>query len=567
MRTLDLGRWALIGLLATVPGCLGPSADERLDRLVRLYVDYFWEIHPETATSQGIHLFDHALAPTSQQDLQAQAERLRQFQVRFQDISPSSLSIDQRVDQTLILSEIDVRLAEMEELELWRRDPLRYVPFQALQSLVVSRHAPPLSRAPQLLSRLQEVPRVVEDGKKNLDNPPRLLTQMAIRTARSVLPFYRDSIAAFARRAPSYQDQLNEAGLGAAEALSDYAAFLESELLPRSQGELAVGREMYDFYLRRRHLLDLDADQLLELGQQAFDETLAQLRQVASQIDPDKTWQEITQDLRRLHPPRSRLLDAYCSEIQRSRGHVREHYLVSLPLREQVRCLDTPPSQRAFSPFGTFRRPAPFEDEKTGYLLLHPIDPSLSDEEAEEVLRHHDYTWISVIAPHEAYPGHHVQALKAQQNPRLLRKIYSSPVFSEGWGLYCEELAYETGFFRDPLPTRLTQLRLRLWRAARVILDVKLHTGQISYEDARRFLVEQVLFEEEASAGEVNIYVQRPTYVISYLVGFQELMKMRREYRQRKGERFSLREFHDRLLSQGSLPIPLARQLLFREFD
>ncbi|HSR54555.1 MAG TPA: DUF885 domain-containing protein [Acidobacteriota bacterium] len=565
MRTSLLARLALICLLAGAQGCLGPSADERLDQLIRRYVEHYWATHPEEATAQNIHLFNTELAPSSRQDLLAQAEKLHEFQERFSGIQPASLSLEQRVDRTWVLAQISKQLMEIERLESWKRDPLRYIPFQGLNSIIVSRYAPPLSRAPHLIARLHQVERVVEDGKKNLHNPPRLLTETAIRTARSVLPFYRDTVAAFAQRAPNFQDQLLEAAAQAEQALSGYADFLQEDLLPRSHGEIAIGRELYEFLLKRHHLLEMDADQLLALGEQAFQDTLTELEEVARQIDPAKTWQQITEDLRQLHPPRHQLLDAYCQEIRRSRRHVREHFLVTLPLREQVRCLYTPESQRAFSPFGTFQRPPPFSDTKTGYLLLHPIDPDLDTEQAEALLRHHDFTWISVIAPHETYPGHHVQALKAQQNPRLLRKIFSSPVFSEGWGLYCEELAFETGYFRDPLPTRLTQLRLRLWRAARIILDVKLHTGQISYQEARRFLADHVLFEEQATAGEVNIYLRRPTYVVSYLVGFQEILKLRREYRQMTGDGFSLRQFHDRLLSQGSLPFPLARQLLLRQ--
>jgi uncharacterized protein (DUF885 family) len=181
------------------------------------------------------------------------------------------------------------------------------------------------------------------------------------------------------------------------------------------------------------------------------------------------------------------------------------------------------------------------------------------------MLRAHDFTWISVIAPHESYPGHHLQALKAQENPRPFRKVYNSPVFSEGWGLYTEELMYETGFFKKPELTRLTQLRLRLWRAARIILDVKLHTGQITYEDARQFLVDKVGFEASSTAGEVNIYIFRPSYAIAYVVGFAQIMELREEYKQRRGRDFDLREFHDQLLTQGAMPIPLARKLLLHE--
>ena len=185
---------------------------------------------------------------------------------------------------------------------------------------------------------------------------------------------------------------------------------------------------------------------------------------------------------------------------------------------------------------------------------------AFDDEEA--LLRAHDFTWIDVIAPHEAYPGHHLQALKAQENPRPMRQVYSTPVFTEGWGLYTEELMHGTGFYADPEATRLTQLRLRLWRAARVLLDAQLHTGEIDYDQARDFLAKNIGMEQGATAGEVGIYVSRPSYAIGYVVGYYEIMQLREDYRRAKGDAWDAREFHDRLLTLGSLPMPQVRRLL-----
>lgn len=203
---------------------------------------------------------------------------------------------------------------------------------------------------------------------------------------------------------------------------------------------------------------------------------------------------------------------------------------------------------------------------RVGVLMLHSVATmGLSPEEERRLLRSHDHTWISVIAPHETYPGHHVQALVAQAHPRILRRFYESPLFYEGWGLYTEELAYETGFFDKRLRladgrvvdgvgyaklARLTQLRLRLWRAARVILDVKLNTGRLSFEQCKDFLISEVMFNPIFSVGEVLMYATRPGYAPCYVAGFTAVKKLRAECEKREGSRFSLRCFHDNLLSQ-----------------
>jgi uncharacterized protein (DUF885 family) len=150
----------------------------------------------------------------------------------------------------------------------------------------------------------------------------------------------------------------------------------------------------------------------------------------------------------------------------------------------------------------------------------------------------------------------------AQSHDRPLRKVYSTPVFTEGWGLYTEQLMHETGFFRDPEGSRLTQLRLQLWRAWRVVLDASIHSGQMTIEEARQALAEGTGMAYDATAGEVNIYVYRPSYAIGYMVGYHEMMALRAEQQAALGDEFDLKTFHDRLLRLGSIPFALVRQLL-----
>ncbi|MBT8080305.1 MAG: DUF885 domain-containing protein [Gammaproteobacteria bacterium] len=555
----------LLALLFPGPETAASDRANDFDAFVERYLEYRWRTDPEAATRSGVHRYDSILARMSKEDFSARSATLGEFLDETFAFDSKALSHDQQIDLQLVRSDIRVRREDIDRIRDWQRKPTMYIPFGGLNDLVNGEFATEQERARALLARLQQVPRVLGEGRDNLERPPRLFTETAIRTARQMIPFYEHAIPNFAERSGYRVSEFRAAAQMAKAALLDYLEFLEDDLLPRSNGAIAIGKESYNYLLRELHMLDDDSDSLLKKGELYFREIEQLLDDTASEIDPDKSWQEITEDIRADHPSADGLLEAYCDEIQRSRSHVIEQGLVTVPPNEEVRCLDTPPSQRAFSPFGTFRQPPPFSDSKVGYLILHPIDPDLSTDATEKLLRAHDYTWISVIAPHEAYPGHHLQALKAQENPRVFRRVYSAPIFSEGWGLYTEELMYETGFFRDPQLTRLTQLRLRLWRAARIILDTKLHTGQMSYDEARQFLVDNVGFEESSTAGEVNIYVFRPSYAIAYVVGFGQIMKLRDDYRRRKGAAFNLREFHDRLLTLGSMPIPLARQLLLPE--
>jgi uncharacterized protein (DUF885 family) len=197
-----------------------------------------------------------------------------------------------------------------------------------------------------------------------------------------------------------------------------------------------------------------------------------------------------------------------------------------------------------------------------GRLVLTPVEDWMSPEQRAERLRSHHRSWIPIIAVHEAYPGHHVQALKIKENPDRLRSVVRESIFSEGWGLYCEELMFQLGFLEGD-DVRLTQLRNRLWRAARVILDTQLHTGRIDFEEAVEFLVEKVRFDRYSAELEVGMYLRRPTYVLGYLIGMQEIEAIRADWVARYGPPEPPSAFYDRLLGIGAIPPALLREELF----
>jgi uncharacterized protein (DUF885 family) len=555
----------LVSCLFT-PGLAAAAArkdDAPLDALVARYLADYWQRQPERASAAGLSAHDGRLRTLSTAEIGAEAAALRAMLAEHAAIDPDTLaSLDAQVDHDLLGRHARIRLAEIDRFPRWQREPGEYLPLSPLTALLAESDRPAAERADDLRKRLDRLPARYAAGRANLRNPPRLFTENALRTAASQRRLLDETVPAFALTVPGQADALIASAKRASAALAEFETFLRDELLPRSDGPLAAGREQYAFYLRELHGLDLTPEELLALGEKHYARIEAELAAQARRIDPEKTWRQITEDLRARHPARDDLLGAYCRAIQRSRDHVRAKGLVTVPPGEEVRCVLSDPSQRAFSPFGVFQQPAPFADSKVGYLILHPVPEGLDKDREEALLRAHDHTWIDVIAPHEAYPGHHLQALKAQENPRPLRQVYSTPVFNEGWGLYTEELMHETGFYTDPEATRLTQLRLRLWRAARVLLDARLHTGAIDYDQARAFLVRNIGMEEGATAGEVGIYVARPSYAIGYVVGYYEIMQLREDYRRARGAAYDAREFHDRLLTLGSLPMPQVRRLL-----
>jgi len=268
------------------------------------------------------------------------------------------------------------------------------------------------------------------------------------------------------------------------------------------------------------------------------------------------------------HPDASKIIEAHQQVVDRARAHIIGKDLMPLPWPE--RCTVTPrkpgpgnnPYYGSFS--GASARPPAADGTLLGEWQINPFDASWDEQKQKDYLVEHDWGVILVTAPHETYGGHHVQIMYQMHNPSSLRRSTSTPMFSEGWGLYNEQLFQETGFFPDE-KIHLRQLQLRLWRNARVIYDAGMQTGRMTRDQAIALMVDRVGFLRWAAEAEVDSAIARPGYFIGYFMGMSEIMKMRDEYRAKVGAQFTLKEFHRRLLEVGSMPPALVREALMAQ--
>jgi len=470
----------------------------------------------------------------------------------LESIDPAGFTLEEDIDRRLLIGLLrsDIRMANT--LRRWENDPRIYLPGARLGDLLEGGSP---ARQDQLKALLKTLPKRLAQGRANLKRPPERFTEAAIFQARNSLESMNSALE-------NIPGDSRKSALAARDALAEWQTFLEADLLPRSDGSWMLGRETYDFILRERWHMKDDADSIHHRGMRAFEETEVQAIAVANRMQPGKHWTEVYESLKDDHPSSDGLKQAYQEQMDRAQEFVKQHGILTLPDGERVITLDTPPAMRRSSPFGTFEMVDPFDDGLEGRLFLTPVEDWMTPEQKAQRLRSHHNAWIPVIAVHEAYPGHHAHGIKLKENPNLLRRVVSESIFTEGWGLFTEELMFELGFLKGDA-VRLTVLRNRLWRAARVILDSGLHTGGMTFEDAVGFLVDRVRFDDYAAELEVGMYLREPTYVLGYLIGMQEMEAIRTEYVKRHGEPDPPSQLYDRLLEIGAIPPALAREALF----
>jgi len=550
--------WGLVlGLLTVLStACAGPPAPDidvgaELDALVDEFIGRGGRGGGDWSAEA---LRDTGAPDFSPARFEARIEPLRDLLARIEALDADALTLPERNDRRVMIALLESDIYNAERRREWEMQPALYVPVWQISALFPPAEAERALDQERAAMLLGAVPEALVQARENLGRPPERNTREAMFQIRSTADVLRQGLEAL-------EGPASEAGAVALAELDAYLEFLQDDLLPRSDGTWAIGREHYDYTLQHRWLMEEDADDIIAIGREAFARTVEEAQVVAERISPGKHWVEVYEELKKDHPTADGLKQAYQEQMDAAQAFVIEHNILTLPAGEHVITEDTPPAQRRSSPFGTFDSVGPNDEDMQGRLVLTPIEEGLTPEQHEARLSAHHTAWIPIIAVHEAYPGHHAQALKSYENPRKLRHYVRESIFSEGWGLFTEQMMFEEGFLQGD-DVKLTQLRNRLWRAARVILDASLHTGQMTFDEAVDFMVEEIRFDRVAAELEVGMYTGRPTYFLGYLIGMIKIEEMRAEWIEKYGEPAEPREFYDALLRIGSLPPSLVREEL-----
>jgi len=524
------------------------------------YFKKYFELHPTEAIYYGIEGYDHLLNDYSDETYLAERTFVEDALTGLRQISTSDLDADQRIDHALLEGKLTIQSYEHAKEDYRLKWPDTYSPIDAIYILTVRATNDLPSN---LLSRLNRTPALIQQGITNLGrkeaDPPKLWTGMALEGAKGSISFLENlSSHPKVQNAGIEPSALQAAIDKAKSAVADFAAFLERDLLPRSDGVYAVGAEHYNLLLRKKHFLEHDAHSLLKLGEDLFAKTKRELAELTDEIAPGKSIEEAALSIQENHPSSDNVLAAYQKAMEAARRFVREKRLVSFPPKEELHVVHTPEFRRHEIPFAAYLSPSPKDPDQVGYYYVTPVGD-------DDLLREHNWVGLENTSVHESYPGHHLQfsvanSLSAASTlPRLMNE---SSVFYEGWALYCEQLMQEQGFLKSK-EHRFVMLKDRLWRALRIIIDVKTQTGKMTYDEAADLMVRELHFPRAQACGDLNWYSQSPSVPMGYALGWSIINRLRRQEQSRLGSNFTLCDFHDKLLSAGSISLPLVEKRHF----
>jgi len=540
--------------------------------LVETFLAQEFEDSPTHASDLGLSEYDGRLDDLSAASMERQVAESARWLKRFEAVGDAELTPDEQIDRDLAISVLRGR-AILADWESWRRDPLLYSDtiLGSIFGLFLHRLRPEPELVDAAVAYLDAAPELLGQGTVNLgaDLAHEQIVRRGAGSARGGVRYLRELVSEEVAAGPG-RVRLAAAGARAAAALERWAAFLD-DLAGRCTGTWQLGEERYSRLLREREALSFDAPGLREMGRTEYDRLDAEMREIARRIDGRGDWAAVLAAANDDHPPTEEAMRArYEHWTERARTFLRERGLVTLPDGERCLVVPSPVFQRPVLGVASYASPPAFSPSLLGHFFVPFAPDGTPEPEIERRLAANSNGKIPTTAVHEAYPGHHWHSVIRKGRTSRIRQVFRTPFFSEGWGLYAERMMREQGFYDEPLQ-ELYHLNATIFRAARIVVDTSLHAGEMTVEEAVRFMTEKTALPEPTARAEVGRYCARPTQASSYLTGCIEILRIRARYLAARGVEGSaaaaaaapvatLRAFHDAIAASGSLPLGLAER-------
>src|SRR6266436_143109 len=554
------------------------SQDDVFQKIAHDYIEQYLQANPEDATELGDHRFDGQLTDYSSD---AQAKDLatqKEFRDKLNAIDGSQLTGANNVDFRILKENIDYKIFQGEELKEPEWNPLVYMQSLAnsLYLLVARDFAPAEKRIPSLRQRMEKIPDVIAQAKANLQHPPRVHTETAIEQTQGAISLVREGLAPLLDQAPQMKKELAPLQDKTAAALEDYKKWLQNDLLPRSDGDFRLGEEKYRKKLRFALASDLPMEEILKRAKADLEQTQTAIYETALPLykkyfpnadpaaaglaDKHKVTAMVLDKLAEQHPNDATVVDFAKKIVTEASDFVKQTDLVSVP-NVPLDVIAMPEFKRGVA-IAYCDAPGPLEKNAKTFYAVAPTPKDWSKERKESFFREYNNYMIRDLTVHEAMPGHFLQLARANEfrAPTLVRAIFQSGTFIEGWAVYCEQMMAEQGYGGPEV--KMQQLKMRLRAIANAILDQSIHAGNMTEEQAMD-LMTKATFQEQ---GEATLKWKRArltsAQLSTYFVGVSEHLDLRAAAQKKFGKDFDLKRYNDQVISYGSPPVKYVRELM-----
>jgi uncharacterized protein (DUF885 family) len=545
------------------------------DKLADEYFDQvYFKFAPSNGTSAGLHQYDALLEDYSRGGMEADVAALHIFEGRVEAMDLKGLDETRAADWTLVLANIQGTLLTLETIRPWEKNPDYYSSgiSNSVYVIMIRKFASADERLRSVVAREEKMPEVFAAAHANLKNPPRIYTEIALEQLPDIISFFQNEVpAAFATaQDPAVKTAFAKSNGAVIADLQNYAAWLKSDVLPRSNGDFRIGAETFSKKLLYDEMVDTPLDRLLEIGWADMHKNQAEFQRVAKELEPEKSTSDVLAELMADHTTPDHLLQSFRDTFDGLISFIRAKHIITIPSDVRPILQETPPFMRATT-FASMDTPGPFE-KVAQEAYFNVTLPGAKDTPAEIAGRMAAFNVGTIVSTstHEAYPGHYVQFLWVHEAPTKTRMLLGAASNAEGWAHYCEQMMLDEGFgqpgtgakdAREAKLIRLGQLEDALLRDARFIAGIEMHTGKMSFDQAVEFFAKEGYQTKETGLVETKRGTADPTYLY-YTLGKLEILKLREDVKKKEGATFSLEQFHNNFMRQGFPPIKIVRRAM-----
>ena len=573
---MKIGIAAAAALALSIPNTFATSQDDAFQKIAHDYIEQYLQANPEDATELGDHRFDGELTDYSAEARAKDLATQKEFRDKLNAIDGSHLTGANSIDFRILKENIDYEIFRAEELKEPEWNPLVYMQSLAnsLYLLVARDFAPAEKRIPSLRQRLEGIPRVIAQAKANLQHPPRVHTETAIEQTQGAINLVHEGLAPLLDAAPQKKKELAPLQEKTAAALGDYQKWLQNDLLPRSDGNFRLGVEKYRKKLHFALASDLSMEEIMKRAQTDLKQTQTAIYETALPLykkyfpkadsatlsDKHKVTAAVLDKLAEQHPDDATVVGYAKDVVTEATNFVRSHNVVTVP--------DTPLDVIAMPEFkrgvaiAYCDSPGPLDKTGKTFFAVAPTPKDWSKERKQSFFREYNNYQIRDLTVHEAMPGHYLQLAHANEfrAPTLVRAIFRSGPFIEGWAVYTEQMMAEQGYGGPEV--KMQQLKMRLRAIANAILDQSIHAGNMSEKEALDLMMKDTFQQEGEAVAKWKRARLTSAQLSTYFVGGTEHLDLRAAAQKKLGDQFNLKKYNDQVISYGSPPVKYVRELI-----
>ena len=550
--------------------------DDAFQKIAHDYVEQYLRANPEDATDLGDHRFDGELTDYSAEARAKELATQKEFRDKLNAIDGSQVTGANGIDFRILKENIDYQIFRAEELKEPDWNPLVYMQSVAssLYLLVARDFAPAEKRIPSLRQRMEKIPRVIAQAKANLQHPPRIHTETAIEQTQGAINLVRQEVASLIDQAPQMKKNLAPLQEKTAVALDEYKKWLQNDLLPRSDGNFRLGAEKYRKKLHFALASDLSLEEIMKRAQADLQQTQAAMYETALPLykkyfpnaddktlaDRHKVTAGVLDKLAEQHPNDATVVDFAKTVVTEATAFVKQHNLVPVP-NVPLEVIAMPEFKRGVA-IAYCDAPGPLEKNGKTFFAVAPTPKDWSKERKESFYREYNNYMIRDLTVHEAMPGHYLQLAHANEfrAPTLVRAIFRSGPFIEGWAVYCEQMMAEQGY--GGAEVKMQQLKMRLRAICNAILDQSIHAGNMTEKEAMDLMTKEGFQQEGEAVAKWKRARLTSAQLSTYFVGATEHLDLRAAEQKKLGNEFNLRKYNDQVISYGSPPVKYVRELM-----